>query len=62
MMALHGKVALVTGAVQGLGKGFSEILLQKGAKVRVRVSVVNETVVLFFTVRIHATICVTSCK
>ncbi|XP_020312247.1 15-hydroxyprostaglandin dehydrogenase [NAD(+)] [Oncorhynchus kisutch] len=32
-MALHGKVALVTGAVQGLGKGFSEILLQKGAKV-----------------------------
>ncbi|XP_071377067.1 15-hydroxyprostaglandin dehydrogenase [NAD(+)]-like [Centroberyx affinis] len=32
-MALVGKIAVVTGAVQGLGKGLSEILLQNGAKV-----------------------------
>ncbi|XP_061104219.1 15-hydroxyprostaglandin dehydrogenase [NAD(+)]-like isoform X3 [Conger conger] len=32
-MALIGKVALVTGAGQGLGKGFSDILLKNGAKV-----------------------------
>ncbi|XP_061106146.1 15-hydroxyprostaglandin dehydrogenase [NAD(+)]-like [Conger conger] len=32
-MALSGKVALVTGAAQGLGKGFSGILLKNGAKV-----------------------------
>ncbi|KAJ8348004.1 hypothetical protein SKAU_G00265930 [Synaphobranchus kaupii] len=32
-MALSGKVALLTGAGQGLGKGFSDILLKNGAKV-----------------------------
>ncbi|XP_028838419.1 15-hydroxyprostaglandin dehydrogenase [NAD(+)]-like [Denticeps clupeoides] len=32
-MALDGKVAVVTGAAQGLGKAFAEILLQNGAKV-----------------------------
>ncbi|KAM6970548.1 15-hydroxyprostaglandin dehydrogenase [NAD(+)] [Aplochiton taeniatus] len=32
-MALQDKIALVTGAAQGLGKGFSEVLLQNGAKV-----------------------------
>ncbi|XP_034033831.1 15-hydroxyprostaglandin dehydrogenase [NAD(+)]-like [Thalassophryne amazonica] len=32
-MSLNGKTAVVTGAAQGIGKAFSEILLQKGAKV-----------------------------
>uniref|UniRef100_A0A667YYB9 15-hydroxyprostaglandin dehydrogenase [NAD(+)] n=1 Tax=Myripristis murdjan TaxID=586833 RepID=A0A667YYB9_9TELE len=41
-MALTSKVAIVTGAAQGLGRGFSEILLQNGAKVALLD--VNETV------------------
>ncbi|KAG5843270.1 hypothetical protein ANANG_G00149010 [Anguilla anguilla] len=41
-MALSGKVALVTGASQGLGKGFSDILLKNGAKVAMLD--INETV------------------
>ncbi|XP_048853607.1 15-hydroxyprostaglandin dehydrogenase [NAD(+)] isoform X2 [Brienomyrus brachyistius] len=32
-MSLHGKAALVTGAAQGLGESFAEILLKNGAKV-----------------------------
>ncbi|XP_078288238.1 15-hydroxyprostaglandin dehydrogenase [NAD(+)]-like isoform X2 [Rhinoraja longicauda] len=32
-MALCGKVALVTGAAQGIGRAFSEALLQQGCKV-----------------------------
>jgi len=32
-MKVDGKAALVTGGAQGLGKGFSKILLQNGAKV-----------------------------
>nr|XP_015205132.1 PREDICTED: 15-hydroxyprostaglandin dehydrogenase [NAD(+)]-like isoform X2 [Lepisosteus oculatus] len=32
-LTLSGKAALVTGAAQGLGRGFAEILLQHGAKV-----------------------------
>lgn len=32
-MALTGKVAVVTGAAQGIGKAVTEILLQNGAKV-----------------------------
>ncbi|KAI8480681.1 hypothetical protein Bbelb_415740 [Branchiostoma belcheri] len=32
-MKLRGKVALVTGAAQGLGRGFTESMLQLGAKV-----------------------------
>ncbi|XP_041372084.1 15-hydroxyprostaglandin dehydrogenase [NAD(+)]-like isoform X2 [Gigantopelta aegis] len=32
-MALSGKVAIVTGAAQGLGKAFTERLLQRGARV-----------------------------
>lgn len=32
-MALSGKVAIVTGAGQGLGKGISDVLLKNGAKV-----------------------------
>ncbi|XP_061104225.1 15-hydroxyprostaglandin dehydrogenase [NAD(+)]-like [Conger conger] len=41
-MALSDKVALVTGAGQGLGKGFSDILLKNGAKVALLD--INETV------------------
>ena len=32
-MSLSGKVGVVTGAAKGLGKGFAESLLSKGAKV-----------------------------
>lgn len=35
-MLLEGKVALVTGGAQGLGKAFSEELLKNKAKVRTR--------------------------
>ena len=34
-MKVEGKAALVTGGAQGLGKGFTNILLQHGAKVSV---------------------------
>lgn len=33
-MHVNGKVALVTGAAQGIGRAFAEALLHKGAKVR----------------------------
>lgn len=33
-MHVNGKVALVTGAAQGIGRAFTEALLHKGAKVR----------------------------
>ncbi|KAL8583345.1 hypothetical protein ACOMHN_057631 [Nucella lapillus] len=32
-MSVRGQVALITGAAQGLGKGFAHVLLQHGAKV-----------------------------
>uniref|UniRef100_A0A0B7BGK4 15-hydroxyprostaglandin dehydrogenase [NAD(+)] n=1 Tax=Arion vulgaris TaxID=1028688 RepID=A0A0B7BGK4_9EUPU len=32
-MELSGKVVFITGAAQGLGKGYTEALLEKGAKV-----------------------------
>lgn len=34
-MHVNGKVALVTGAAQGIGRAFAEALLHKGAKVSV---------------------------
>lgn len=35
-MHVNGKVALVTGAAQGIGRAFAEALLHKGAKVSKR--------------------------
>ena len=32
-MRIQGKVALITGAAEGLGRAFAEELLKKGAKV-----------------------------
>lgn len=34
-MALNGKIAVVTGAVMGIGKAVTELLLQNGAKVNI---------------------------
>jgi NAD(P)-dependent dehydrogenase (short-subunit alcohol dehydrogenase family) len=33
-MKVEGKVALVTGGASGMGKGFTDVLIANGAKVR----------------------------
>ena len=33
-MDVNGKVAIITGSARGIGKGYAEALIQRGANVR----------------------------